>query len=129
MVAAGVAGAIVLAPQISTSKREAAAREREQLTRMRAAERRRLEAEQRPVRGRAPGASRAEIVRVVEAAVSSEASRRVARGELPTPVRRGECELIGQERGRARVSCVAVTSDIPATSESRAGSRAIRSSA
>ena len=114
-------GTALLVPEIRESKREAAERERVELQRRQAAERRRLLAEQRPVEGRLTGAGRAVLMQMLEAAVLTEAQRRVVRGELQTRVKRGDCRVIGRERGRAQVSCVAVTTDIPPTSDSRGG--------
>lgn len=118
---AAVAGTVALVPAIRDSKREAAERERVELRRSQAAERRRLLAEQRPVRGRLDGSGRADLVRLLEAAVFDEAQARVSRGELQTRVKRGDCRIIGRERGRSQVSCVAVTTDIPPTPDSRGG--------
>lgn len=111
-----IAAAIVVVPAITTSKRERAAQEGREEQASRAAERRRLIAEQRPRRGRlAAGAA----VPQVETAITADARRRVASGELETPVQRADCEPLDRNSMRMLLICTAVTSDVKATAESR----------
>jgi hypothetical protein len=106
----------VLVPAITTSKRERAERERREELASRAAERRRLLAEQRPRRGvLAAGAA----VPQLESAISDDAARRVASGEFETPVRRTDCEVLHENALRLLLYCTAVTSDIPKSAASR----------
>lgn len=119
VLAALVVGTALLVPVITRDKRETARRERTELERHRAAERRRLLREQLPRRGRL--ASEAAQLPALEAAITADARRRVAAGELPTAVRRTDCEPLARRGGRLLVDCTAVTSDIPASAESRGG--------
>lgn len=109
----GCAAALIVAiPAITTSKREHAAQERREEQASRAAERRRLIAEQRPRHGRlAAGAA----VPQIEAAIARDAGKRVDSGELETPVRRAQCELLDRDAERTLLACTAVTGDVPAT--------------
>jgi hypothetical protein len=111
-----VVAAILAVPAITTSKRERAADERRELRESRAAERRRLEAEQRPRRGRVRTTA---PVPALEAAISADASERVAAGEFETPVKRTDCELLDESPRRMLFYCTAVTSDIPKSASSR----------
>lgn len=88
---------------------------------------RRLEAEQRPLRGRSRSvaptlAARAALIDDVAAAIASDARARVRRGELDGHIRRVECEPyprtvdgLGADRDlarrRGRYSCLAITSE------------------
>ena len=108
--------AIFAVPAITTSKREQAAKDRREELAARAAERRRRTAEQRPRRGRLEAGA---AVPQLEAAILTDARRRLESGELRTPVRRTDCERLHRNARRTLLSCTAVTSDVPATEESR----------
>ena len=116
-----MAAAILLVPDIRSAKRERAELERRQERRYRAAERRRLSAEQRPRRGRLAAAGTSEMLPRLEALIAADARRRVAAGELPTRVRRGDCEPLDSTARSVRLSCLAVTSDIPPGAVTRGG--------
>jgi hypothetical protein len=126
-VAAAVAAAIVLVPRITESKQERAERERRDAAAALAERRRELIAEQRPHRARATaGASRAAVVDELEQHIRADTGARVAAGTLSPPAaRRVECEPIehGQDLNGPRVvySCLAVTSDIPASEATSGG--------
>jgi hypothetical protein len=144
VLAAGLALAAALAiPAIEGSKEEAEERERRELAERKAAERRRLVVDQRPVRGRAPrpkgplGSSgelraRGALLRTVEGAITAEARRRAATGTLPGRPLRTDCvpapasvERKGADatlgRRRDAYDCVAVTRDIRPRSAGRPG--------
>jgi hypothetical protein len=113
---AGVLAAAALAligawaiPRIESSKENAREREQRELAERRAARRRRLTAEQRPVRGRAP--RRGPLLGPLEAAITEEARRRVAAGRLTGRILRTEC--VPAPARRNVYDCVAVTRDIP----------------
>jgi hypothetical protein len=117
LVAAGIATAIVLGPQIAESNRERAAEQRRAERRAHAQQRARLEAEQRPRRGRlAPGGAAAAIVGV-EDAITRDARARVGTGELRTRAQRTDCRTLGRDGGRLVLGCTAVTSDVKPTEE------------
>jgi hypothetical protein len=112
------AAAIVLLPRIAESNRDREAQERRDAAAALAARVRRLRAEQRPQRGRAPaGASRPAVVGELEAGILADARARAARGRLHGPAaKRVECKpLTGADASAARVpyDCIAVTSDLP----------------
>lgn len=111
-----VGAAIVAIPAITTSKREQAAKDRREELANRAAERRRLVAEQRPRRGRLDDGA---AVPQVEAAIGADANRRVESGELETPVRRADCERLDRDARRTLLTCTAITSDVAATKTTR----------
>jgi hypothetical protein len=126
VVLAAAAFTVALVPAL----RDAARDEDEALQRERAGQRaalaRRLENEQRPVRGRSrPGeglAARTVMMGDIAAAIEADARARVRRGELDGRIRRVECEPfprtvdgVGADRDlsrrRGRYSCLAVTSE------------------
>jgi hypothetical protein len=118
LAAGGLTAAVVLGlvavfavPRIESSKEEARQREQTALSRQEAARRRRLLAEQRPVRGRAPRTDRAGVLAAVERAITAEARRRVTTGALTGTPLRTECAPV--PAARDTYDCVAVTSDIP----------------
>jgi hypothetical protein len=122
-----IAGAVATVPALRDEARE----QDDALERSRAAQRAelagRLEAEQRPVRGRSRSvaptlAARAAVLDDVSAAIEADARARVRRGDLDGRIRRVECEPfprtvdgIGAEsdltRRRGRYSCLAITSE------------------
>ena len=106
------AAAGVAVPAIDSGKDEGAEREARADTEARAAERRRLRAEQAAHHGRAPrGADRTEVVRSLEASIAADARRRVAAGDLDGPIRRVSCR---PSRRDGSYGCTAVTREIPA---------------
>lgn len=118
--------AIVLVPRIAESNRERKAQERREAEAALAARIKRLQAEQRPHRGRAVGElSRAEVVAQLQERILRDARMRVAAGKLPGPgAKRVECEAIkGTDAGETRVAydCIAVTSDLPSGDSSPGG--------
>ena len=126
-----VAGAIVLVPEISDTKRDDAAAERRERAAALRAERRRLIAEQRPHRAASPlgpatgAAERRALVRRIEANITRDARGRAAAGTLPPPAAQySVCKVFTGERSGAtvsRLSCVAVTSEVPGQGGERAG--------
>jgi hypothetical protein len=121
--AGAVAGAIVLVPQISESKREHAAAERQARIRAEARQRAQLIAEQRPRRGRvsvdreAAGGTRA-LIGPLERAITSDARARAARGELDNRTRRTTCRPVAREGARVLLSCTAITSEVETSQNS-----------
>jgi hypothetical protein len=117
LLGATVAGAIVLAPRIAETRREnaEAARRASVLAAQRA--RARLVEEQRPRHGRVadPAAAGAAI----EAAITRDASRRAATGELDNPARRTVCQALGRGDGRTLLGCTAITSELKGTAQVR----------
>jgi hypothetical protein len=121
LLAATVAAAIVLVPEIGETKRERAAEEKRELAAAQERERRRLIAEQRPHFGSGGAAStpaeRRALVRQVEAKVVRDQRARVRRGLLdPPPALYASCEPFKGESADVRVSrlsCTAVTSEVP----------------
>ncbi len=128
MLLAALAVAVAMVPALRDEARE----QDDALQRARAEQRaelaRRLEAEQRPVRGRSRSvaptlAARAALMDELAAAIASDARARVRRGELDgRRIRRVECEPfprtvdgIGADRDltrrRGRYSCLAITSE------------------
>jgi len=109
LLAGAVAGAIVLVPQISETKRDNAAAERqaqlESAKRLRA----RMIAEQRPRRGRLP--SGGAVAATVEGAITRDARARAATGELDNEARRTDCRKLGRDGGRVLLACTAITSE------------------
>ena len=123
--------ALAVAVAIVPALRDAARAEDDALQRSRAEQHaelaRRLEAEQRPVRGRSRSvaptlAARAALIDEVSAAIAADARARVRRAELDGRIRRVECEPyprtldgIGADRDlgrrRGRYSCLAITSE------------------
>jgi hypothetical protein len=135
--------AVVAVPRIDESKRESKAKERHALAARQAAERRRLVADQTPVRGtaRKPAGSpapaselkaRQALLRAVERAIVVEARRRVRARTLSGRILGAECGPTpandGRPRGetdvrvrRSAYDCLAITSHIPATGTNVAG--------
>jgi hypothetical protein len=121
LLAAGVTATILLAPQISESKREHAAAERQARIRANEQERARLIAEQRPRRGRlAPGTGTGAAVATIERAITRDAQARAARGELESRARYTNCRSLGLEGRRLQLACTAITSETK-TSEDVSG--------
>jgi hypothetical protein len=138
-----VVAAIFAIPRIDESKRESDARQRQALAAGRAAERRRLVADQTPVHGRAPRPAgtltpaaelkaRRMLLRRVERAIVAEARRRVRARTLSGRILAAECgPTPGGERRtqgdvdlrvrRSAYDCLAVTSHIQATGTNVAG--------
>jgi hypothetical protein len=122
LLAAAIVLAIVLTPRITESKREQAAEERREAAQAAAAERARLEREQRPRHGRVERSvlsSTAGMIAAVEQAVAGDAQARHASGELDVRARGADCRRLGREAGRLMLGCTALTSDVPATEETR----------
>ena len=113
LVAGSAAGAAVLIPRISESKRDQEARERHERARAEVLRHRRLVAEQRPRHRRSAVRAPAALIAEVERAVPADVARRVRARELPHRSRRAECRTLTRRAGRLVLSCVAVTSDIP----------------
>jgi hypothetical protein len=142
VVAAGIAAvvaAILLAPGIQRSREERAREEAAELARIQRQEIAATKREQRPRfdRGAAAGAdlaARRRLLASAEASIRADASARTAAGEfkLNGTVMRVECEGYPRAadavppdadpaRRVGRYACIAVTSEIPATSGNRAG--------
>jgi hypothetical protein len=120
LLAAAVTTAL-LVPVITENKREQAARDRREAALSAAREHRRLVRESRPRMGRlAPAVS---PMAFLESRITRDARARVESGELRTPVRRTDCQRLGERHGLTVLGCVAVTSDIkgPATTGGRIG--------
>ena len=113
--------AVVAVPAIQSGKDEAADREGREAAEARAAERRRLEAEQVAHRGRGDASSHAGLLGSVRASIAADAKARVRAGQLDDPILRVDCEQ-GRRAGR-RISydCTAVTREIPRTGRSVPG--------
>ena len=127
VVLAAAAFAVVLVPSLRDAAREQDDAVRRERAEQRAELARRLEAEQRPLRGRSRSvaptlAARAALIDDVAAAIASDARARVRRGELDGHIRRVECEPyprtvdgLGADRDlarrRGRYSCLAITSE------------------
>ena len=134
---AAVALAVLLAPGIQRGKEERARAEAARNARAQVLEVQRTRHEQRPrfARGTPGGTdveARAALVASVSASIRADASRRAAAGEFNGPILRVECRPYPPAVGAVpadrlpskRVglySCLAVTSDIPATSGNRSG--------
>ncbi len=91
VVVAGLCAAIL--PGVFDARDEGAAQRARAAAALEAAERRRLQAEQKPVRGRAPEGvvTRIAVVRALEGAILSDARARVAAGRLDGPLRGVRC--------------------------------------
>jgi hypothetical protein len=115
LLCAAVAGAIVLVPRISETRRDnaAAARRASLLAAQRA--RARLVAEQRPRHGHVVASASA--VTTIEAAITKDTTRRAASGELDNPARRTVCRRLGRGDGRTLLGCTAITSELKSTAE------------
>jgi len=116
LLAAAVAGAIVLVPRISETRRDnaAAARRASLLAAQRA--RARLVEEQRPRYGHV--LESAPALTTIEAAITRDTTRRAASGELDNPARRTVCHPLGRgDRRRALLGCTAITSELKSTAE------------
>lgn len=113
LLAAGIATAIILGPKIAESNRERAAAERQEARQSALRERARLVAEQKPRFGRV--AAGTALLSGVEQAVTRDAAARHETGELKTPVQRADCKQIGTLGSRLRLSCTAITSDVPSS--------------
>jgi hypothetical protein len=132
-----VALAIALSPVIQRSKEDHARADAAAAARLERQEIADIRREQRPRfdRGAPAGADLAARTRLVSSAITSiqaDASRRAAAGELHGPILRVKCEpfppsAAGTPAARdpgartGRYGCLAVTSDIPATSGNRSG--------
>jgi len=115
LLCAAVAGAIVLVPRISETRRDnaAAARRASLLAAQRA--RARLVEEQRPRHGHVVASAPA--VTTIEAAITRDSTRRAASGELDNPARRTVCHPLGRGDGRTLLGCTAITSELKSTAE------------
>jgi hypothetical protein len=127
LVLAVIAAGVALVPALRDAARDVDERLQRERAGQRAALAQRLEAEQRPVRGRSRStaptlAARAALMDDLAAAIASDARARVRRGDLSGRIRRAECEPyprtvdgVGAEqdlsRRRGRYSCLAVTSE------------------
>jgi hypothetical protein len=128
---------IVLWPSIQDSRQEHARKEAAELARIRQVELERTRREQRPrfARGTPAGedvTARRQLLVSAETSIRTDANRRAAAGEFHGPILRVECAgyppTTGQpspdavpSRRMGRYGCIAVTSDIPATSGNRSG--------
>ena len=134
---AAVAVAVLLAPGIQRGKDERARADAARSARIQQLELQRTRREQRPrfARGTPGGTdvqARAALVASVSASIREDASRRAAAGEFNGPILRVECEpyppavngVPADQLPSKRFglyACLAVTSDIPATSGNRSG--------
>jgi hypothetical protein len=114
----GVAAAIAI-PAIDSSKDESAAREQRESAEARAAERRRLRADQTAHHGRGEPAhdqaGRLALLFRVRGSISSDAEARVRAGALTGPVLGVRCRPGRSSGTRTAYTCTAVTREIPAT--------------
>ena len=116
VLAASAAAAAVLVPQISETKRDRAAAERDARAIGFAKERARLIAEQRPRRGRLKIAGGAgALVAGLESEITSDVRARVSGGDLEHPALRTDCRQLARESGRLLLGCTAVTSEVTST--------------
>ena len=127
--------AIVLSPVIQRSMEERARADAAASARLERQEIAEIRREQRPrfARGTPAGANvpaRGRLVASAVASIDADASRRAAAGEFHGPILRVKCDPYPPSAAAAdqapssasgRYACLAVTSDIPATSGNRAG--------
>ena len=100
LLALGGGAYALIAPRIDAGKDERTASEQRASEQRRLAETARLRREQRPRRGAAPaGASWAEVLRALEAAVTKDAVARFRRDELPGKVTVTRCEPAARGEG------------------------------
>jgi hypothetical protein len=134
---AAVALAVLLAPGIQRGKEERTRAEAAESARIQLLELQRTRREQRPriARGAPAGAdleARAALVASASASIRADASERAAAGEFNGPIMRVECRPYPPEvdavpadrvasKRFGRYACLAVTSEIPATSGNRSG--------
>ena len=127
LVLAVIAGGFALVPAMRDAARDKDERLQRERAGQRAALAHRLEAEQRPVRGRSRSVAptlpaRAALMDELAVAITSDARARVRRGDLSGRIRRAECEPyprtvdgVGADQGlsrrRGRYSCLAITSE------------------
>ena len=121
-----VVAAIVLVPKITETNRNNAAAERRERAAALERLRERLIAEQRPHRGAAPpGLGRSAVLRRIEASVTGTRERaRPPAGYRRRPRGIRLCKPFADEPAGAttsRLSCVAVTSEVPGQGGERAG--------
>lgn len=115
LVALTVVAVAIAIPAIESGKDEGAAREAREAAEARAAERRRLRADQAAHRGRADPAPRAELLASVRGSIEADARARVRAGTLDGTILRVECNPTRRVGDRASYDCTAVTRDIPTT--------------
>ncbi len=136
-VVAAAALVVLIAPSIERSKEEHARSQAERSARIRAQILERTRREQLPRFDRAAPAggdlsSRHGLFASAAASIRADAAERAAAGEFGGPIDRVECEGYPPStaekpadedpaRRTGRYACIAVTSDIPATSGNRAG--------
>jgi hypothetical protein len=132
---AAVALIVLIAPAIDRAREDHARAEAERSARIRAQDLAQTKREQRPRFDRAAPAgrdlgARGELVVTAVASIQADAAERSAAGEFNGPIDRVECE--GYPPGAAPAdrdpslrrgvyACIAVTSEIPATSGNRSG--------
>jgi hypothetical protein len=140
VVAAGVAAvvaAIALAPSIQRSRDEHARKEAAERARSERQDLERTRREQRPRFARGTPArtdlgARRRLLASAEASIQADASTRSAAGEFNGPIKRVECEGYPPGTGTTPAdadpskrtglySCLAVTSEVPATAGNRGG--------
>jgi type II secretory pathway pseudopilin PulG len=137
LAAGAIALAVALAPGIQRSNKERARAEAAEAARLEKQQLERMRREQRPrfARGKPAGTDVAARQALVASAVDSiraDASTRAAAGEFNGPIKRVQCgpyppgaDAVPADqvpsRRTGRYSCLAVTSDIPATSGNREG--------
>lgn len=114
VVLVAVAAAVAI-PAVESGKDEGAARDAREAAEARAAERRRLRAEQVAHRGRAAPTPRAELLASVRESIEADARARVRAGQLDGRIVRVECELARRLGDRGSYDCTAVTSEVPRT--------------
>ena len=120
LLAGSVAAVIVVAPRVQEFKREHDSAERAARVRASKQARARLIAEQRPRLGRLDvhaGTDGSGVAALLEAAITRDARRRAARGELKNRARYTSCRRLRRERKRLLLACTAVTSKIEATED------------
>jgi hypothetical protein len=121
VVVLGIAAAIAV-PLISSGKREGAARDARVRSAQRAAERARIELEQRVHRGRATArAGRAAVYAAATAAVLADARARVKAGELDSAVSDIQCDRAEGATAPGQYDCTAITGRIAKGERNAAG--------
>jgi hypothetical protein len=120
LLAGAVTAVIIVAPRVQESKGEHDAAERAARVRASKQARARLIAEQRPRLGRLDvhaGADGGGVAALLEAAITRDARRRAARGELGNRARYTSCRRLRRERKRLLLACTAVTSKTEAAED------------
>ena len=135
--AAALVAGFALAPVIDRSREEHSRKEAAERARIERQDLERTRREQRPRFARATPAgtdvaARGRLLASAEASIRADASKRSAAGEFNGPIMRVECKVyppgteatppdLDVSKRAGTYACIAVTSEIPATSGNRAG--------